>query len=951
MKKNLWKAISLITIFLLVVSIVGSNLTGMFAAKINEVLGIETSKVVGGNSTAMHYVSDYRNLQEMYQAKVQLLRDIADEGTVLLKNDGVLPFTSGSISIFGEKNFVISTQNGGGSIPTEMKAISTSLSGALETVSLSVRVSGGEIALAVLGRAAGEGTDATEGSLALSKADRAVLQSAKESGGRVIVLLSGDQPIEAKELMDDPEIHAILKIGNAGFRGAYGVADVITGKANPSGKLVETYAAKIDDIPSSLNFGNFQYTNGGKVKASQAKNYVVYAEGIYVDYRYYETRYEDSVLGQGNSGSWNYDEEVVWPFGYGMSYTTFAKELENVSFNDADHTATVTVKVTNTGSAAGKEVVEVYAQAPYTDYDKQNSVEKASVQLMGFEKTKILEPGESETLDVTVHMQWLASYDYVNAKSYILDAGDYYFSVGNGSHEAINNILSAKGKATDGDAALTYTWKLGTLDTETYRNSIYTGAEITNAFAEADLNTWSPDAVTYLSRSDWQGTFPKAVNATLTEKMISVLNDTKRYETGNGNDTKARGVADEVSYVDLTTQSKVNDALTTLGTENVTRLRGLDYDDPEWEKVLDRLTIFEISRIVANGNYSIKSAPSVTFPEGVSYDGPIGMKTPYLYTAIDPETGVKTSVAPEDTLTDGITDEALPIDQNLHASMYASEPTLGATFNKELAERQGFFLGEDGLYVGSASLYAPGANMHRNPYGGRASEYIGADPVLTSLMLAELCSAAKEKGLVTNVKHFVINDQEQNRIGVGTWTNEQALREIYLRAFEGVMTYGGANGLMSSYNRIGLISTATEYDLITGVLRNEWGSTAFVITDLGSPTAGLYDGNASIAAGVSTMMNNGVYDDASKAYVNGTLTIDSIKNDPVLLNAAREACHRILYNFIHSSVVNGISEDARIVLITPWYETALKVMTICFGALAVGSTLLYLIAANKKKED
>lgn len=950
MKKNPWKAVSLITIFLLVLCLVGQNVAGTFSAKINEVLGIETSKVVGGEGSAVYYTSDYSDLQSMFTAKVQLLRDIADEGTVLLKNDGVLPMPSGTIGIFGEDQFILATQYGGGSISDDLRSLSTSLSDAFQTDGLTVSQIGCDLALVVIGRAAGEGTDAPQGSLALTAADRKNIEAAKASGGKVIVLFSGDHAVEAAELKEDAGISAVLQLGNAGFRGAYGVADVITGKANPSGKLVHTFAAHTDSTPAVQNFGNFAYTNGSKVKTSQAKNYVVYAEGIYMDYRYYETRYEDSVLGQGNSGAWKYDDEVVWPFGYGLSYTTFQKEVESVFFDDVAHTAVITVKVTNTGSVAGKDVVEVYAQSPYTDYDRTNKVEKASVQLMGFEKTNLLAPNESETLEVTVHLQWLASYDSVSAKGYIMDVGDYYFSVGNGAHEAIENILAAKGKSASGDATLTYKWTQTALDTETYRNSVYTGETVSNAFVEADLNTWIPNVVTYLSRADWQGTFPSAVEVTANEKMLSVLNDTKRYETGNGNDTKARAAVKDVRYEDLTTANAVNGALNTLGAENVTRLRELAYDDPAWDTVLDRLSIYELSAMTANGNYSIRSAPSVTFPGSPSTDSPIGLQRGYLYQTIDPETNEKTSVSESGTVTDGISDTSIPL-ANVMANMYASESVLGATFNKELAEEQGRMWGEDSLYTGVSNIYAPGANLHRTPYGGRASEYVSADPILTSLLLSDLVKGCMEKGLVVTVKHFVINEQEQNRIGIATFANEQTIRELYLRAFEGVMTYGKANGLMSSYNRIGLISTATEYDLMTGVLRREWGSNAFAITDLGSPTAGLYEGNASIAAGTSVMMNNGVYDDASKAYVNQTLTVESIKADPVLLTAAREACHRILYSFIHSNAVNGISEDARIVLVTPWYQTVLRALVVMFGILAVGSTLLYLISSNKKKED
>ncbi len=951
MKSKLWKALSLATIFLLVVSVVGGNVASTYEAMLNDVLRIETSKVIGGESPSGYYTSNYADLQEMIQAKVQLLRDIADEGVVLLKNDGALPISGGKVTVFGEDNFIMATNNGGGSVTQTMSGMSTRLSDALGADGLTITDSGCDMALVVIGRVAGEGTDAPADSLALTAQDRANLDAAKTTGGKVVVLLSGDHPIEAAELKADSGISAILRFGNAGFRGAYGVADVITGQTNPSGKLVETFAADTASAPANMNFGNYTYTNGSKIKASQAKNYVVYAEGIYTDYRYYETRYEDSVLGQGNSGDWSYDNEVVWPFGFGLSYTSFSKALAGVEFDDSGHTAAVTVTVTNTGPVAGKEVVQVYAQSPYTDYDRENQVEKSAVQLMGFEKTRLLEPGESETVTVTINLQWLASYDYTEAKGYILDAGDYYFSIGNGAHEAVNNVLAAKGAAVEGNAELTHHWIVDAFDAETYRNSIYTGAAVTNAFPEADLNNWKAGTITYLSRSDWQGTYPKTIELEATPDMVSTLNDTKRYQNGEWSDTRARAEAQEVSYMDLTTLDAVNKSLSSVGVENVTSLRGKPYDDEGWTEILDRLSIYEMSRMVAQGRWLIQAMPSVTFPESTGSDSPIGLNIPYVTLSVDSVSGAKTPIPAGYTVTDGITDDAIPVNGELEANMYASEPVLGATFNKELARRQGDLWGEDGLYCNASFTWAPGANLHRSAYGGRASEYLSSDPVHTSLMVGEITKAANERGQVLTVKHFVINEQEQNRIGVATFTNEQALRELYLRAFEGIMTYGEARGMMSSYNRIGVISTSAEYDLLTTVLRDEWGSNAYVITDLGSPTAGLYDGNAAIAAGVSTMMNNGVYDDASKAYVNQTLTIDNIKADPVLLYATREACHRILFNFIHSNAVNGISSDAQIVLITPWWKTAFTAMWIVFGVSAVGTTALYLISANKKKEE
>ena len=964
MKKGIWKALSLVTIFLTIVCLVGSNIAGAYEAMINQKLGIETSRVEGGSGATAYYTSDYTDLQDMYQAKVQLLRQIADEGVVLLKNDGTLPMKSGKAAVLGEENFIYATNNGGGSITPELRAECTTLSDALVYDGLSVTddPAGCDLALVVLGRAAGEGTDLASGTLSLTDAEKDLIRSAESSGAKVVVLLSGDHAFEAAELEQDDGISAILHLGNAGFRGAYGVADVIIGVVSPSGKLVDTYAASSMGSPAMQNFGNYAYSNGSRIKASQAKNYVVYAEGIYSDYRYYETRYEDCVLGQGNAASaagasggrnaWNYADEVVYPFGYGLSYAAFQKELVGEPvFDNASHTATVTVRVTNTGTVAGKEVVTVYAQSPYTDYDIQNKVEKAAVQLMGFEKTEELTPGASETLDITVHLQWLASFDYTSAKTYILDAGEYWFSVGGSAHDALNNILAAKGKTVadgmteNGDASLTYRWTQDTMDTTTYAKSPYTGVAVTNAFPEADLNTWMPGKLTYLTRNDWAGTFPETAELEATADMVEALNDTKRYENGKWNDTASRAPSATVAYQDYRTLEEVNEKMIP---QNVVSLRDKAYDDPAWNEMLDNLSIYEMSRMVAQGRAYIQAAPSVTFPQNTGSDSPIGLNIPYVNLSLDPNTGAKTPIPAGYTMTDGITEDPVAADGVLEANMYASEPVLGATFNKELAARQGAFWGEDALYCNASFTWAPGANLHRTPYGGRLSEYLSADPIQTSLMLGELTRVANSKGLILTVKHFAVNEQEQNRIGVCTFLNEQSLRENYLRAFEGVMTYGEARGLMSSYNRLGVISTSAEYDLLTGVLRQEWGSQAYIITDLNSPTAGLYDGNAAITAGVSTMMNNGVFDDPAKAYVNQTLTTENIKADPVLLVATREACHRILFQFIHSNAVNGIDAESRIVLITPWWKPLFTTLNVVFSAAAVVTTALYLFHMNKK---
>lgn len=966
-KTGLWKGVSLAAIFLLIFSLVVASVAGSYEAMINQVLRIETSKVVGGEGSSVYYPSDYASLEEMYQAKMSLLREIADEGVVLLKNtNGTLPLANGKVTIFGEESFRLATITGGGSIPEAMRARSTSLSQALTQAGLTVntdagQAAGSDIALVVIGRSGGEGSDIPMGSLSLTDEERALVSSAKASGGKVVVLLSGDQTIEAAELERDEGVHAILHMGNAGYRGAYGIADVITGAANPSGRLVDTWAADIMSSPAMMNFGNYAYANGSRVKASQAKNYVSYNEGIYTDYKYYETRYEDCVLNRGNAGAngWSYDREVIYSFGYGLSYTNFAKEIVGAPvFDEQNHTAAVTVKVTNTGAAAGKESVLLFAQSPYTQYDIDNRVEKAAVQLVGFEKTGLLAPGDTAELEITVHLQWLASYDYVNAKTYIMDAGDYYFSLGGSAHEALNNILAAKGKApadgmtAPGDSALTYHWTQDALDKTTYAVSPYTGVSVTNAFSDADINYWVPGAVTYLTRNDWQGTYPTTLELTASDDMIAALNDTRRYENGIWSDSAQRAANAPGAYQDLTTMDAVNTALAQPGAAvNAVSMRGKDYSDPGWDDILNNLSIYEMSRLVSQGRTCIQACPSVTLPESKGSDSPIGLNVPYIYSELDRESGEKTAIPAGYTIADQLTGDTVAVDGTLDAGMFPSEPVLGATFNKELAARQGDMWGEDGLYCGTAFIWGPGANLHRTPYGGRASEYLSADPVHTALMLAELTLGANAKGQILTVKHFAINEQEQNRIGVATFTNEQALRENYLRAFEGVMTYGEARGMMSSYNRIGLISTSAEYDLLTTVLREEWGSQAYIITDLNSPTAGLYDGNAAVIAGISTMLNNGVFYDSSKAYVNQTLSVESIKADPILLTAVQEASHRILYNFIHSSTVNGIAGDSSIILITPWWKTALTVLSVVSGAAAVLSAAAYIVSVNKKEEE
>lgn len=970
-KTKLWRALSLTFIPLSAFAICGTTVANSYAPTINGTLGIQTSVVTGGEGK-QYYTSDYDNLEEMLQAKAQLLREVGQEGTILLKNDGVLPLKkNGEVTVLGADSFIFDATTGGAAMSgEEVIATRTDLISALKQVGFAVNTdvnSSSSAVIVVIGRRGGEGNDVTAGSLALTGDEKTMIDSAKASGKKVILLISGDESPEIGAYAKDSSVSAILKFGNAGWRGAYGLADVIVGNVSPSGKLVDTYAVSAMSSPAMENFGDYEYENSNKIMASQANKYVSYNEGIYIDYKYYETRYEDCVLNQGNASSsagatagskWSYSSEVLYSYGYGLSYTTFEKKIVGApSFDDENHTATITVNVKNTGDVSGKEVVQLYAQSPYTEYDKTNKVEKASVQLMGFEKTDTLDPGEDEDITVTINMQWLASYDYTKAKTYIMDDGDYYFAVGNGAHDALNNILAAKGKTSSdgmdysGDESLVYKWTQSEFDSTTYSTSVYTGEKITNSFDDANINYWIKDAVTYLSRSDWNGTYPETLSLTASADMLSCLNDTKRYENGKWNDTKSRAYSEEVTYTSYTTEDEVNEAINSgeITVKNVVSMREKSYDDEGWNEILDNLSIYEMSRLVSESRYYINACPSAAFSSSTGDDGPIGVKKDYVYYSIDKTTGEKVNLSDGQTFTDGITDDKITY-SGTDACMYSSEPVLAATFSKALAERTGAMYGEDGLYTGTSYIWGLGANLHRSTYGGRTSEYYSADSVHTALIGAEVTKASKEHGVVVVIKHFAVNEQEQNRIGVSTFLNEQALRENYLRSFEGISTYGESQGLMTAYNRIGLVNCAEEYDLITVVFQEEWGSKAYLISDMAAPTAGLYDGNASIAAGLSTFLNNGVYNATSGAAVNCTLNVENIKSDSTLLYATREACHRILYNYIHSNAVNGLDENSSVRFVTPWWQPTFTAISVVFTVVAAASAVMYILSVNINRD-
>ena len=494
-----------------------------------------------------------------------------------------------------------------------------------------------DVAIVMLARESGEGIeleieDSYEGisQLALHQDEKDLLQMIKDSGkfSKTIVLINSGNPMEL-EWLEEYGVDACLWIGLPGQRGFEAVPGILNGTVNPSGHLTDTYAANSLSAPSVVN-GSFNNCNWGNLDevleaVEDADDGVswstVQAEGIYVGYKYYETRYEDVVLNQGNADdavgssdgkAWDYAEEVTYPFGYGLSYTEFEQTLDDVVIEGDKITVTVTVK--NTGAAAGKSVVQIYAQTPYGDYEKENLVEKSAIQLLNFGKTELLQPGESQTLTVECDKYLLASYDYIHAKGYIMSEGDYYIAIGENAHDALNNVLAAKGAdgMTDADGAETagekekiYTWK-ESFDADTYRNSRYTGEEVTNRFADADINDWQEGTVTYLSGNDWAATYPMAATQiTLSEEMITALAG-EYYKK-----------PEDAPSVTAFTQGD-NQGIP------LTAMIGLEYDDPQWETYLNQFTIDELAVSIAD-NFGTAEIVSVGKPAILVGDGPDGV--------------------------------------------------------------------------------------------------------------------------------------------------------------------------------------------------------------------------------------------------------------------------------------------------------------------------------------
>lgn len=792
--------------------------------------------------------------------------------------------------------------------------------------------------------------DSFERPLALSQYEKDMLELAKAHSTKVIVLINADNPMELEELKQDSGIDAILWTGLPGVYGFYGVADILAGNVNPSGHLVDTYAVNSTSAPAMMNFGLYLYTNnsqngiGGTLltEDNKADWYVVESEGIYQGYKYYETRYEDQILGQGKAiaaegstagGAWSYAKEVSYPFGYGSSYTTFTQTLDSVDVG-VGRIGSAKVTVTNTGKVAGKSVVELFVQPPYT----AGGLEKAAIQLVGFAKTQELAPGKSETVTVDIDPALFASYDETVTKgdgtqgAWVLEAGDYYFAIGNGAHEALNNVLANKLGGNDSlitvnadeviNADNAYLWTLGATDIETY------SVNVQNALQAANLNNLIPDSVEYTTRADWSKGWKTVEPLTPTDEMMVGLTNSTYSLSVNG-DGVTWGADNGLSFLSMV---DLNDDGSIAGI--------MDFDDPQWDSLVEQITLDEAIHFIEWAADDLEDIASVMLPRTYMNDGPLGF-------AFDQIAGYKTRWTSSDS--SAPTYVASQAEAGYSMATMPTEPVVAATYNAELVEREGELLGEDALYAKESVIIAPGLNLHRTPYCARNHEYYSEDSVLTNLMGQAFCIGASSKGLMTQTKHLAFNHQELNRSGISTFFTEQAGRENELRCFQGALSKNLTGSVMTAFNRIGTVYSGAYSGIVEQIARNEWGFKGGYVTDMvnGSMYMNWLD---TVYAGGGTMLGDSSYWDGTAL---GTMEAsrDAIAKDTAFQQQMQYTLKTWLYSLAQSNATNGMTSTTKIVAVHPWWQMTLYAADAAFGILAAVCVVIALIPGKKKANN
>lgn len=782
---------------------------------------------------------------------------------------------------------------------------------------------------------------------------------------KVILILNMASTIQLDFLKEDTyDIDACLWTGSVGEVGTVAVAKLLTGEYNFSGGTASTLWADHLMNPVNNNFTDqnyfFTYSNYedyGFINPaldnqyqSTMSTYMVYQEGMYMGYKYTETRYEDYVMGTAKVGDYDYDEVVAYPFGYGLSYTDF--EFSAPTVQKSGQTYQVSVTVTNKGTVAGKTPVQIYIAKPYESYAKDNNIQVPSVELIDFGKTGVIEAGEKETVTVEVKEKYFTSYDTFGAGTYVIMPGDYYLIPAKNAHEAVNHLLAAKGFTPqntdgrmdaegDGDMAYKISYSL---NTATYSISESTGNPIQNLFGFADINTYEgrgSNSVEYYSRDNWEavpmlerkadGTLVKH-NATLT--MTQTMADELRDQMDAGKVIQKGG------------------EYPTYGADNGLKLLDLKevpYENKVWDDLLDQLTWDETVDLLSNGRHRTQTIESVTKPSTGDENGPNGFNQNYNKAG----EGSRFS-GPTNPYAERVNDP--DIGQKYTTTGFSANGVLAATFNREIAEKVGKQIGEEGYWAGQSGLLGGGFNILRSPYAGRTAEYYSEDAMLTGLIGAPETKAIESMGVHCFVKHCAMNESETGRHGVQVWITEQAMRENYLRAFEIVFTEGGAYNVMTAFNRLGTIAVANSVVFAKNWLRNEIGLPGIIETDCaGDMTDGAH-GEAYVSRIVNvytgaTDLNEYNYAADAPDYTGSSYTYKDFAPTEAggkgeygdLGQAMREACKRILYATLHSNAICGYSTNTNLIRVTPPWKIAVTVVVSGFGVL-FGASVLWCVA-------
>ena len=795
------------------------------------------------------------------------------------------------------------------------------------------------IGICVFARGAGEGNTYKPGSalnyageatgedpLKLSADELAVVEAAKETCSKVIVLLNTGNNMMIADIAEggSHEVDGICYTGCPNDYQTIGIANVLTGKVNATGALASAFVRDHQSIPAVQNvggdyfadyeivcrnddprypgkeIGNIGTGSFGGADTYNGGMYIVEAEGIYVGYKYYETRYFDAVMGQGNANSaagatqgsaWNYGDEMLYTFGHGLSYLDYTQTIKSVTVDrSVNGNITAVVEVKNNSNQDGKFLTQLYVQQPYTDYDRTNLVEKSAVMFLNSAKVDVA-AGKSKEVTITIPTKYLASYDANNAKTYILDAGDYYFTAAAGAHEAVNNILAAQGKTVaDGmDAAgskAVVSWKLDQLDNTTF--AIANNTTVTNVADDADLNYWLPGTVTYLTRQDWN-TFPINYN----KLNLKIADSPKKDQWIAEMRGETYTISDTGAAAEAVPGPKF--AASEIGAEQLNNI-----NDPYWDKLVHAITIDEAVGAVIHGGSRSDTLTNIDNPVVIQNEGPTGISA-------------------------GYTDEATGKTYKFNVN---SQTLLGCSFNPELAYQWGLVEGNSCLWVERYDLWGSGLTLNRTPYNGRNYEYISEDPMLTNVIGREVIQGCSDKGIINGPKHMGFNDQEHNRAGISAYMTEQKFRETDLRGFEGALSDAFGMGVMIAFNRIGATNASHHVGMIQKIVRGEWGFKGLISTDMMNNYL-YFNAESMVMAGITQVADFA----ADNSHINlgeggvdavwPHISLETVSKDSNLVEQARENLKYQLYIFANSAILNISTQR-----VNTWWDTALTLSLI-----------------------